>query len=291
MNSKTKSLIEIHLATFLFGFAALFGKWLTVSPMVIVFGRTVFATVTLALIILFSKQSFKLSSKNDYLFLFSMGLIYIVHWFAFFQSVQVSNVAICVLTFSTFPIFVTFLEPFVFKERIRIIDIITAIVTLFGASLVIPKFEITNNLTQGALWGMLSGITFAVLILANRKNIKEYSSLVITFYQNCTCAIVSAPFVMYLKPAFHVKEIVLLILLGVLFTAITQAIYIDGLSHIKAQLASIIISLEPVYAIIFAAILLKEIPSVRTILGGLIILGAIILATFKSKQREIVLEC
>ncbi len=283
MNSKAKGLIEIHIATFLFGFAALFGKFLAISPVVIVFGRTLFAAIVLAIVILYSKQSFKLRSGKDCLFLFLIGSIYVLHWLAFFKSVQISSVAICVLTFSTFPIFVTFLEPYFFKEKIRSFDIIIALITLFGVMLVIPKFEITNNLTQGALWGFAAGISFAVLIIANKKNIQEYSSLTICFYQNLTCTVILMPFIIYLQPVISFKDTMLLILLGVLFTAITQVLYIRSLTNITAQLASIVISLEPVYAIIFACIFINEIPTIRTIIGGFIIVGTIFLATLKSK--------
>ncbi len=287
MNNKVKGLIEIHIATFLFGFAALFGKFLAISPVVIVFGRTLFAAITLGIILLFSKESFKLRLGKDYLFLFLIGSIYVLHWLAFFQSVQISSVAICVLTFSTFPIFVTFLEPYFFREKIKTFDIIIAFITLFGVVLVIPKFEITNNLTQGALWGLAAGISFAVLIIANKKNIQEYSSLIICFYQNLTCAVILMPFIIYLKPVISFNDIILLILLGVLFTAITQVIYIRSLTNITAQLASIVISLEPVYAIIFACIFVNEIPTIRTVIGGFTIVGAIFIATFTFKSKVI----
>ncbi len=49
--------------------------------------------------------------------------------------------------------------------------------------------------------------------------------------------------------------------------------------HIKAQTASIINSLEPVYGIILALIFLHEMPSLRTVMGGVIVLVAAIAAT------------
>ena len=36
---RTRSLLEIHLAVFLFGFPGLFGKWLPLSPPLIALGR------------------------------------------------------------------------------------------------------------------------------------------------------------------------------------------------------------------------------------------------------------
>ena len=284
MKIHNKNLIELHSAVFLFGFAALFGKFLNFHPIVIVCGRALFAAVTLLIILLFSKKCFRLNSRKDYLFLASIGIIYAIHWLTFFKSIQVSNVAIAVLTFSTFPIFVTFLEPFFFKEQIRLFDIMTALITLSGVSLVVPSFELSNNLTQGVLWGIGAGFTCAILTIANRKNVEQYSSILISFYQNLTAGIVLIPFMFYLKLDLSYKDLLLLILLGVLFTAITHALYINSLTTIKVQLASIITCLEPVYAILFAAILLKEIPTTKTVIGGLVILGSVFYATINSKS-------
>jgi drug/metabolite transporter (DMT)-like permease len=56
------------------------------------------------------------------------------------------------------------------------------------------------------------------------------------------------------------------------------------MKYVKAQLASIIATLEPVYGIVFAALLLGEIPELRTIVGGAIILLAITYAVSKKQS-------
>ena len=147
----------------------------------------------------------------------------------------------------------------------------------------IPKFELGNNITQGVLWGIASGFTFAILSILNRKYVKDYSALVIAFYQDSIATIVLIPFLFISKPIFLLNNILLLVLLGVVFTATAHSLFIKGLTNVKAQTASIIASLEPVYGIIFAIIILSEIPTTRVILGGAIILGATFYATIKSK--------
>ena len=43
--------------------------------------------------------------------LIASGVLLSFHWFAFFHSIQLSTVAVGVIGFSTYPVFVTFLEP------------------------------------------------------------------------------------------------------------------------------------------------------------------------------------
>ena len=283
MNTKNRSLIEIHIAVFLFGLSGLFGKLIELPSIIIVLGRVLFSSLFLLLILTYLKQDIKLKERKHYFYLTAMGLILAIHWSSFFKSIQVSTVAIGLLTFSSFPVFVTFLEPYLLKEKTKFSDIIIVGITFLGVLLVIPKFKLENNLTQGALWGILSGFTYAILAILNRKYVREYSSLVIAFYEQLIATIALIPFLFLYKPEVHSKEILLLALLGVVFTGVSHSFFINGLKRVKAQTASIISCLEPVYGIIFATFLLREIPTLREMLGGIIILSTVFYSTIKSK--------
>lgn len=284
MNIRNRSLIEIHGAVLLFGLAGLFGKVLTLSPMIIVLGRVFFASIFLGLVMGMLKQDFRLQNRRDYLVLILMGVILAVHWSTFFLSIQMATVAIGLLTFSTFPVFVTFLEPWFFKEKIKRVDVIAALVTFIGVSLVVPSLELDSNLTQGALWGLVSGFTYAVLSMMNRKYVKSYASSVIAFYEQLTATVVLLPVLFIQRPVLGPTDIGLLMLLGIVFTGISHSLFINGLRHVKTQTAGIISTLEPVYGIIFAALLLKEIPTGRELLGGLVILGTVFYSTFQTRN-------
>ena len=272
-------MIEIHTAVLLFGLVGLFGKFLTLPAIVIVFGRTFFALLTLGTLLGCSKTSLKTRSRRDIVFLILLGMLLAVHWTTFFYSVQISTVAIGLLTFSTFPLFVTFMEPLMFRERLRLFDIITAICILFGLGLVVPSFDFSNHVTQGAFWGTMAGLTFAILSLLNRKYVKSYSPLVIGWYQNSIACLTLFPFLFRGTWTINRKDIFLLALLGIFCTALAHVLFISSLKHVRTQLASIIAGLEPVYGIVFAYFLLDEIPSLRTLLGGVVILGTVAIAS------------
>jgi drug/metabolite transporter (DMT)-like permease len=274
-------LLEIHIAVLFFGLAGLFGKLISLPSTIIVLGRVFFATIFLSLVLLYLKQGIKLKQKQDYFFMSLMGVILAVHWVTFFQAIQVSTVAIGLLTFSTFPVFATFLEPIFFRERVELKDILVAFVAVIGVALVIPGFEIRNSITQGALWGIASGFTFALLSVMNRKYVKEYSSIIVAFYQDSIATVVLFPFLFLAAPVFRLNDILLLSILGVIFTGLAHTLFIKGLASVKAQKASIIASLEPVYGIVAAILLLGAIPTLRVVFGGIIILGAAFYTTVK----------
>jgi len=281
MKVRRKGLFEIHIAVLFFGLAGLFGKLILLPSTIIVLGRVFFATIFLYLVLLYLKQGIRLRRKQDYFFMALMGVILAIHWVTFFQAIQVSTVAIGLLTFSTFPVFVTFLEPLFFSERVELKDILVAFVAVIGVAIVIEEFEIKNSMTRGALWGIASGFTFAILSIMNRKYVKEYSSIIVAFYQDSIATVVLLPFLFLAAPVFRLNDILLLSILGVIFTGLAHTLFIKGLASVKAQKASIIASLEPVYGIIAAILLLGAIPTLRVVLGGVIILGAAFYATVK----------
>jgi len=110
--------------------------------------------------------------------------------------------------------------------------------------------------------------------------------MMIVWYQNWMATLTLLPFVFFEDLSLQVTDVVLLALLGIFCTALAHALFIKSLAHIKTQLASIIACMEPVYGIIFAFVLLGEIPALRTILGGCIILGTIAIASMKRTPRE-----
>jgi drug/metabolite transporter (DMT)-like permease len=281
---KRHGLLEIHIAVILFGLSGLFGKLLTLPPLVIVFGRTFFAFLTLSIILAGFKIPFRVNSRRDFFVLILLGIILAVHWITFFHSIQISTVAVGLLTFSTFPIFVTFMEPVFFKEKIRPFDILTAGSVAFGLLLVIPSFDFQNNITLGAFWGTLSGFTFAVLSILNRKYVSTYPPILMVCCQNGMATLILLPFMFFETWVLQPADYVLLPVLGIFCTALAHVLFIKSLVHIKTQLASITACLEPVYGIIFALFLLGEIPDARTILGGGIMLGTIALATMKRRS-------
>lgn len=282
-----KGLGEIHSAVILFGFAGLFGKWLSFSPLVIVLGRVVFASIALFLLLLLSKQSLFMAPARRTALLFGLGFVLSVHWVSFFQAIQVSSVAIGLLSYSSFPVFTAFLEPLFFREKLERGNIVYAFLCVFGVFLIIPKFNMSNSVFLGVFWGLLSGLTFAVLTILNRRLSQELSSLVIAFYEDLSATCFLLPVLLFIRPVFQAKDILLLLILGVACTAGAHTLFIRGIKHIQAQTAAIISSLEPVYGIFLALLFLHEIPSLRTLGGGLIIVLSVISITAKRYRHSL----
>ena len=81
------------------------------------------------------------------------------------------------------------------------------------------------------------------------------------------------------------SDLALLLFLGVVTTALAHTLFISSLKSLPAQLAGICSSMETVYGILFAFMFLREVPSVREIIGAAIIVAAVVFAQKRAGQR------
>ncbi len=268
----------INLAVLLFGTAGLFARWISLPAVCIAFGRVLFSSCALALFLFFAKASFRTKSRKDAVMLVAAGAVLGLHWWSFLASVQLSTVAVGTVTFSSFPLFVVFLEPLLTQKRPVKRNILLALLILAGVCVTVPEFSFENRMFRGVAVGVLSAFLYALLTLMNKRFTDTYSSTLTAFYEQSAAALVLMPFA--LSAGFHPspKDLSLLAFLGIFTTAAAHSLFIRSLKDVPAQTAGICSSMETVYGILLAFLFLKEVPSVREIAGACIIITAVILS-------------
>lgn len=287
MKTRTKSYLEAHIAVFLFGLTGLFGKFLTISPFIIVFGRVLTSAIFLFFWLGFVKEPLRLQSKKDYWRLFAMGSLLAIHWTTFFASIQLSNVAIGLLTFSTFPVFVSFFKPLIIKVRISKKEVLFGFFTIIGILFIVPLKDIYSDTMIGSLIGVFSGAVYSIFTIFNEGLVKTYTGRKVAFYEQVVASIVLLPSLVIIQPVVTGKDILLIILLGTLFTGVAHTLFINSLKHVSAYMASIITMLEPLYSIVLAYLLLKESVGLNTLIGGGIIITTVIFISIDNLKIKV----
>ena len=188
-----RGLVSANVAVLLFGLAGVLGKLSLLPAPLIVFGRSFFAGLVLLAVCWLRHISLRPKQSRDGYLLLGQGVLLALHWTAFFQAINVSNVAIGLLSFSSFPLFTAILEPLLLHQRPSRIQIVAALLILPGIFLLVPSFTLQNQTTLGVMWGVLSGASFALLSVTNRWLGRTYSSLMISLYQDGIAAIVLLP--------------------------------------------------------------------------------------------------
>ena len=277
-----KNILFLHIAVMLFGLSGVIAQFVEVSAVMVALGRVICSSVLLFIIAIVKKDCLLLGSARDYGLIILTGIVMAVHWTTFFQSIQVSTVAIGTITFSTFPLFLTFLEPLIFREKLKKQNIFTAVILFIGVLITIPEFSMENNTTVGIIWGMLCSFTYAVMTLANRYFSARYTGRIICMYEQGTAAIVLLPAFFIVKASWRMQDIAGVAFVGFICTAFAYSLYVSAQKSVKAQTAGIISGMETVYGIIYALLFLGELPSARELVGGAVILGIAMYSSLKT---------
>lgn len=285
MDTTKKGIVAVNLAAIMMGATPLFAKLIMLSPLPITFGRCVIAFFFLWGVIKLKKDPMRILSLRDAgVFLF-LGALMAWHWVAYFYAIQTSTVTIGVLSMFTFPVITVLLEPLFSKEHIQKSDLLIAVFSFAGLALIMPEYSISNQITLSIVVGVLSGLALAIRNIVTRKYISHYSSGTIMFYQLGVVVLVLSPFVEWQNTSLQQMDWIYFLILGIFSTAIPHSLLTVGLKSLKAKTVGIISNLIPLYATILAALVLYEIPSIQTLLGGSIIVGSSVYESFSHSKK------
>jgi drug/metabolite transporter (DMT)-like permease len=271
------SLIALHAAVALFAMAGLFGKWLALSALAIVLGRTLVAAATLAVAAAWRGEPLERVSRSIVL----NGAILALHWVAFFLAIQASSVAIGLLGYASFPLFVLLLERRGAVRAVTPVEWTCAALVVAGFAVLVPRLAWSDATVRGLALGAVAGLTFAALAVRNRRLLRDRRAIGLAFWQNAGAACWLLMAVAF-DPAWRwptAAEAMSRVVLGAVCTALAHTLFIASLRRVTAQTAAVVAGLEPVYGIGFAALLLGEMPGWREVAGAALLLTAAALAS------------
>lgn len=281
-----------NLAVIGFAAAAIIGKKLDASADIIVWGRTLFAAISLGLLLVIAKNfsarvavHVKQHAKNmkirwPRLQLLFTGAVLCAHWYAFFETINIAGVAVALLTFACFPLFVIAFQIVTRPSKVTRWDGFSAALIIAGIYVMVP-FKAESQIIIGWAWGLASAVLFAVLTLQNEALIKRYDTFQLSFSQNLVaCLLLSSTSISLNEiSALSLQQWLLMACCGIFCTAIAHTLLIRSFAFLPAVQISFLVNLEPVYGLVLAYVLLGESLTMSGLAGGLIVVLAIIIST------------
>lgn len=273
--SKARGLLSIHLSVFLLAGTALFSKLVHLSARELIALRCLLAIPALALFVLATRQHIRLDGRREYGMVFLVGLLLAAHWVSYFHAMQISTVAIGLVALYTYPVITVFLEPLFIGSRPRGADVIAGVLVVAGVALMVPRFDLHDSTAQGVAWGVFSAIAYALRNIVQRRAFSHRPASLSMLYQVVVVAAVTLPLI-DVQPiaALDRGQWGLIALFGLFFTTVPHVLFLYGLRHYLAKTAGLIACLQVAYASTLATVVLGEVPSVRTIAGGVVIVLA-----------------
>ncbi|QAR33982.1 DMT family transporter [Geovibrio thiophilus] len=284
-----QAFIALHLSIFVAGFTGLFGRLITLDAGVLVWWR-VFVAALCFYIILKAVGKFKLYSPAEILQAGAVGAVMCLHWVLFYGSIKASNVSVGVVCFSLTGFFTALVEPLMLRIRFNYKELFYGCFAVAGILLI---FHFDSRYRLGIGLGVVSSLVCALAITFNKLVIPKFSYIpLLTFYEIAGGMV----FLSFLAPAYlyffgagavipDARNMFFIVILAVFCTIGLQLLQIYALKRISAFTVNLSYNLEPVYTIILAAVIFREMSEVNaSFFAGL---GIIILSVLL-QMRDVV---
>jgi drug/metabolite transporter (DMT)-like permease len=289
--TKLKNYFYLHFLVFIWGFTAILGALISIDAIPLVWYRMGFAVIILALYFLFTKKSILISRKTLLKFLIT-GILIALHWIFFFSAIKSANVSIALVAMSTGALFTSLIEPFFFKRKLIVMELIFGLIVISGLYII---FNVESQYTLGIIYAILAALLWALFTTLNGLYIKHNEAGVISFYQLLFGVGFISVFLLvtggYTKSVFTFTgtDLLYLLILSTVCTAYAFVASVRIMKHLTPFTVMLTTNMEPVYGILLAVFIFgeKEKMSPQFYLGATIIFVTVIInGIIKTKKNK-----
>ena len=280
------SYLKYIFALLLFGSNGIVASLIHLSSYEIVLLRTLTGSLLLIAIFFVAREKLTFYKyKTQSIFLAVSGIAMGTSWIFLYEAYDEIGVSLASLAYYCGPVIVMILSPFLFGEKLTRIKVCSFLVVLVGIFLVNGAAFENGVSVWGLACGLLSAICYSLMVMFNKKA-KDITGLENSMLQLFVAFLTVAIFV-GIKQGYRMEidtqSIIPILVLGLLNTGIGCYFYFSSIGKLPVQTVAICGYLEPLSAVVFSVIFLKEIMLPIQIIGAVLIIGGAILGEIRHK--------
>ena len=212
------------------------------------------------------------------------------NWMLLFEAYNHTTVAVATLCYYMEPTIVILLSPVVFRERLTGRKALCAFLSIIGMVLVSGVFgEDGAGDTLGILLGLGAAALYACVVIMN-KQVQGVDPYQRTTVQLLSAGIVMLPYLLltdgFSGLSFTPLSLLLLLVVGIIHTGMAYALYFGSMESLRVQTIAIFSYIDPISALLFSALLLKEPISPLNLAGAVLIIGSALLSELKREKPK-----
>ena len=250
MNLKLRAYFLISLLAISWGTIPLIIRTSDISPLSLVGIRTFLGSIFLLLFVLKQRGVTRKLFNSG----FVLGPLLAIHWSTMFKSIELNSVAVGIGLVFSYPIFVILLE-ILRGQKVGRVQILIIFTGFFGLFFLLDISTIASPM--GVLYGIISAITLAILIIYGSEKSKEYGGLNVAFIQVIFAAVCLSPFTVS-GFGWMLENLMVSLFLGFFLTGVGLATYWYVVKIITPLSIGTITYLEPVTGVIIGTLILNE---------------------------------
>ncbi|MEX1002235.1 MAG: DMT family transporter [Crocinitomicaceae bacterium] len=294
MGENLKYYVILHITILIWGFTGILGDLISISADKIAFYRMLISFISLFLIGFFVRKNKTITRREIIILLFTGGAVGL-HWYCFFLSIKLSTVSIAVVCLSASTLFISLIEPLIFKRKFMFSELFISFAIIAG---IITIFGFESEYYLGIITGLLAAFFAALFTVINGNLIHGISSFRITKYEMLGGTLTL--FIILLvsgKVNSSILEVqpmdwLYLLLLGLVCTTAAFMVSVWVMKFISPFTVSLSITMEPIYTIILVLLIdyyrgtNQEKMSAGFYVGTLLIIGSIFVNAYLKKRAR-----
>ncbi|WKZ48309.1 MAG: DMT family transporter [Anaerolineales bacterium] len=279
-------ILLIALSAAAFGTLAIFGRFVYAAGMdtfTVLFLRFSIAAVLMAVLLAARHES--LPRGRTLIQLIGMGALgYVGQSFLYLTAIKYASAGLVALLLYLYPCIVMILSAFIFRERITGTKILALGLALVGTGLTVDP---SGGQLSGALMAIAAAVIYSVYIIVGANVMKHVSAAQSSTVIFASAGAVFGTITLINGAHFPAAPNGWYSMIGIVLisTVVPVVAFLTGLELIGPTNAATLSTLEPVVTVLLAAWLFHERLSPIALLGGGLILVAVILLTRSELQK------
>ncbi len=252
---------SLHLCVLLWGFTAILGKLITLPTGALVVWRM---GLVAALLALWPRvwRGIDAISRIQILRYAAIGVVIALHWLAFYGSIRLANASVAVGCIALGSVFAAIIEPLITGRPHERVELLLGLLVIPGMALLVGGVPL--SMVLGVAVGVLSALLAALFTALNKRYATDDPPEAVTLIQMLAGALalaLGASAVFGVEQTLRLPDAVdlsWLLVLAIVCTLLPFMLWLQALRHVSAFTTQLTLNLEPVYAIVLAALLFHE---------------------------------
>jgi drug/metabolite transporter (DMT)-like permease len=253
--------LMLHLCVLLWGFTAILGKLITLPTSALVVWRMGLVAALLACLPL-AWRGIRAIPGHRLLRYAAIGVVVALHWLSFYGAIRLANASVAVGCIALGAVFAAIVEPVITGRPHERAELLLGLLAVPGMLLLVGGVPL--GLRIGVAVGVLSALLAALFAALNKRFATGDPPEAVTLIEmtaGASVLAIGASVVFGTAETLrmpHGPDLGWLLVLAVACTLLPFMLWLRALRHVSAFTTQLTLNLEPVYAIVLAALLFQE---------------------------------
>lgn len=266
-----------------------------VPSLVIAAGRLSVASLVIMPVVLSRhRREIAALGRREWILIGVSGIFLAIHFAAWVESLNLTQVLISVVIVSSGPIWVALLEATFLRARLGSAVIIGIVIAVVGGVIIgVPAsggtLDLSNSQTlNGALLALIGAIAVSVYVVIGRRLRPRMSILPYIWLVYSVAALILLGAILVTRTSitgYSTAGYVWIVIMGLVPQLIGHSSFNYALAYFPATLVSIATQAEPIGSAVAAFILFQETPTEQQILGSAVLVFGVLIAVLGQSKR------